>query len=104
MVNEGILTGLSVEAIPKKSARTVEGIVERIKAHLENVALCRGGRAAYADLLRCWRSERAWRLHPRNPSRTFPNPTSRSPIPREPTTSTRRLREWASSQWSGVQS
>jgi HK97 family phage prohead protease len=49
MVNEGILTGLSVEAIPKKSVQTKEGIVERIKAHLDNVALCRGTRAAYQD-------------------------------------------------------
>lgn len=47
LVNEGILTGLSVEAVPRKSNRTAEGIVERIKATLDNVALCRGGRAAY---------------------------------------------------------
>jgi len=47
MVNEGILTGLSVEAVPKKSQRNPEGIVERVKATLDNVALCRLGRVAY---------------------------------------------------------
>lgn len=40
-VNEGILTGVSLEAIPIKSQRTKDGIVQRVKARLLNVALCR---------------------------------------------------------------
>ncbi len=47
MVNEGVLTGLSIEAIPRKSRRTMEGIVERIKATLDKVSLVREGLAAY---------------------------------------------------------
>ena len=49
MVNEGVLTGLSVEALPRRSNRTSDGIVERVKATLENVALVRRG--AYEDAL-----------------------------------------------------
>jgi HK97 family phage prohead protease len=47
MVNEGILTGLSVEAIPTRSEHTREGIVNRAKAILDKVSLCRGGLSAY---------------------------------------------------------
>jgi len=49
MVNEGLLTGLSIEAIPTRTRRTVDGIVERVKARLDKVSLCRGGRVAYQD-------------------------------------------------------
>lgn len=47
MVNEGVLTGLSVEAIPR-TTRTVGGIVERVKATLDKVSLVREGLAAYS--------------------------------------------------------
>lgn len=47
MVKEGILTGLSIEAIPTRTQRTLEGIVDRARARLDKVSLCRGGRAAY---------------------------------------------------------
>jgi HK97 family phage prohead protease len=47
MVNEGILTGLSVEAIPTRTERTSEGIVDRVRAFLDKVSLCRAGLAAY---------------------------------------------------------
>lgn len=47
LVNEGVLTGLSIEAIPTKTVRTREGIVDRVKARLDKVALCRPGLAAY---------------------------------------------------------
>lgn len=47
MVNEGILTGLSIEAIPTRTRRTVDGIVERVKARLDKVSLVRDGLAAY---------------------------------------------------------
>ena len=49
MVNEGILSGLSIEAMPVKTSRSKEGFVDRIKARLDNVALVRKG--AYADAL-----------------------------------------------------
>lgn len=41
LVKDGILDGVSVEARPKKSVRTHDGIVRRVRAHLVNVALCR---------------------------------------------------------------
>lgn len=41
LVNDGILDGVSLEAYPKKSVRTADGVVKRVKAHLHNVALCR---------------------------------------------------------------
>jgi uncharacterized protein len=41
LVNSGILDGVSLEAYAKKSVRTADGIVRRVKAHLHNVALCR---------------------------------------------------------------
>ncbi len=47
LVREGILGGISLEAIPKKSVRTAAGVVQRVKAHLKNVALCRD--PAYSD-------------------------------------------------------
>lgn len=47
LVNDGILDGVSLEAIAKKSIRTAEGVVRRVKAHLHNVALCR--HPAFAD-------------------------------------------------------
>lgn len=40
LVNEGILTGVSLEAEPIKTER-VDGVVKRVKARLVNVALCR---------------------------------------------------------------
>jgi HK97 family phage prohead protease len=47
MVNEGVLTGLSVEAIPTRSRKTVDGIIERVRAVLDKVSLVRDGLAAY---------------------------------------------------------
>jgi HK97 family phage prohead protease len=41
LVQDGILDGVSLEALPKKSIRTMNGVVRRVKAHLVNVALCR---------------------------------------------------------------
>ena len=41
LVNEGVLTGVSLEAIPLKSIRTADGVVQRVKARLVNIALCR---------------------------------------------------------------
>ena len=41
LVNAGILDGVSLEAKPKKSVRTIAGVVRRVRAHLVNVALCR---------------------------------------------------------------
>lgn len=47
MVRDGLLTGISLEALPLRTRRTAEGIVERVRAHLEKVSLCRVG--AYED-------------------------------------------------------
>ena len=43
LVNDGILDSVSLEARAKRSVRTAEGVVRRVKAHLHNVALCREG-------------------------------------------------------------
>jgi HK97 family phage prohead protease len=48
LVNDGVLTGLSVEAVVKRSA-PVDGVVVRSEARLVNVALCRTSRAAFKD-------------------------------------------------------
>lgn len=41
LVNEGVLTGVSLEAVPTKSVRDENGVVQRLKARLVNIALCR---------------------------------------------------------------
>lgn len=41
LVRDGILDSVSLEAYAKKSVRTVDGVLRRVKAHLHNVALCR---------------------------------------------------------------
>lgn len=47
LVREGVLTGVSIEFLAKKTIRTAEGVVKRVKAHLDGAALCR--RPAYAS-------------------------------------------------------
>lgn len=51
LVQEGVLTGASIEFKPKQSVRTADGIVRRVKAHLDAVALCRVGAYASAGVL-----------------------------------------------------
>lgn len=46
-VNDGAMGGVSLEAIPLKSQRTADGVVQRVKARLLNVSLCRN--PAFAD-------------------------------------------------------
>lgn len=41
LVNERVLTGVSLEAIPLRSERGSDGIVKRVRARLLNIALCR---------------------------------------------------------------
>lgn len=41
LVREGVLDGVSLEFLPKKSVRTAAGVVQRVKAHLRAIALCR---------------------------------------------------------------
>jgi HK97 family phage prohead protease len=41
LVKEGVLAGVSLEARPVKSIRTAAGVVQRVKAHLKAIALCR---------------------------------------------------------------
>lgn len=48
LVNDGVLTGLSVEAVVRHS-QPVDGLVVRTDARLVNVALCRTSRAAFKD-------------------------------------------------------
>lgn len=47
LVREEVLRGVSLEAYAKKSVRTAEGVVRRVKAHLDKAALCR--RPAFKD-------------------------------------------------------
>ena len=47
LINDGILDGVSLEAYAKKSIRSTDGLVRRLKAHLKNVALVREG--AFTD-------------------------------------------------------
>lgn len=51
LVREGVLTGASIEFMPKQSVRTAEGVIRRLKAHLDAVALCRVGAYASAAVL-----------------------------------------------------
>jgi HK97 family phage prohead protease len=51
LINDGVLTGVSVEAIPLKSQRTPEGVVQRVKARLLNIALCRNPAFVDAQVL-----------------------------------------------------
>lgn len=41
MVRDGLLTGMSVEYVPLKSRRSETGVVQRLRAHLDKVSLCR---------------------------------------------------------------
>jgi uncharacterized protein len=50
MVADGLLTGLSMEFSPLRS-RTHDGIVQRVKARLDKVSLCRVGAYAAAKVL-----------------------------------------------------
>ncbi len=43
LVDEGVLGGASVESYWLKSVRTAAGVVQRLKAHLDAVAICRQG-------------------------------------------------------------
>ena len=47
MVRDGLLTGISLEALPLRTRQAANGVVERVRAHLEKVSLCRIG--AYED-------------------------------------------------------
>jgi HK97 family phage prohead protease len=47
MVREGLLTGISLEAFSIRHRRTAEGIVERVRGHLDKVSLCRLSKAAF---------------------------------------------------------
>ncbi len=41
LVREGLLTGMSLEAIALRSRTTAAGVTQRLRAHLDGVALCR---------------------------------------------------------------
>jgi HK97 family phage prohead protease len=50
LINEGLLTGLSLEFRPQRSRR-VDGVVQRIRAHIDNVSLCRDPAYSEAQVL-----------------------------------------------------
>lgn len=43
LAEEGVLAGFSAAMKPLRSVRTVRGVVERVKVHLDRVSLCRTG-------------------------------------------------------------
>lgn len=47
LVQEGVLDGVSLEAFPVKNVRTATGVMQRVKANLRAIALCRT--PAFAD-------------------------------------------------------
>jgi HK97 family phage prohead protease len=51
LVKEGVLDGVSLEAYPVKSVRTAAGVVQRVKANLRAIALCRNPAFASAKVL-----------------------------------------------------
>lgn len=51
LVREGVLGGVSLEAQPVKSVRNAAGIVQRVKANLRAIALCREPAYAGAQVL-----------------------------------------------------
>ncbi len=51
MINEGILTTVSLEARARKTVRTRDGVIQRVKAHLRAVAFARFGAYAGATIL-----------------------------------------------------
>lgn len=51
LIREGVFTGVSLEARPRKSQRTVEGVIRRVKADLVNIAFTRFGAYSRAGVL-----------------------------------------------------
>lgn len=51
LIREGVLDTVSLEARPQKTIRTREGVVRRVKAHLEAIAFTRFGAYAGAAVL-----------------------------------------------------
>ena len=51
MVNDKVLTGMSVEYVPMKSQRTDKGVMRRLRAHLDKVSLCRFPAYAGAEIV-----------------------------------------------------
>jgi len=51
LIKEGVFDGVSLEAIPVKSEKTREGVVRRIKAHLQAVAFTRFAAYSGAQVL-----------------------------------------------------
>ena len=74
MVRQGLLTGLSIEFNPLKSKR-VDGVVQRLRAHLDKVSLVRIGAYSNAQAWRCVRSPSPSRIQnlPQNLSRRRPD-------------------------------
>lgn len=51
LVREDVLNSVSLEFVSKKAIRTAQGVVRRVKAHLDAVALCRVGAYGGAKVL-----------------------------------------------------
>ena len=43
LINQGVYDHISLEARPLKSIRTLDGVIQRVKAHLRNISLTRYG-------------------------------------------------------------
>jgi HK97 family phage prohead protease len=51
LIREGVLEGVSLEAVAVKSIRTAKGVIQRVKANLRAVAFCRTPAFASAKVL-----------------------------------------------------
>lgn len=74
LINAGVASGVSLEAIPLKSERGEDGVMRRVKARLVNVALCRMPAFSGAKVL-------AVREGEPDPDEPAPDP---EPVPDEP--------------------
>lgn len=48
LVNQGVLSGASLEFVSLRS-RTLNGVVQRLRAHIDKVSLCMAGKSAYPE-------------------------------------------------------
>lgn len=86
LVNEGVLRGVSLEAIAEKSVRDEEGVVHRIKATLRNIALCRSPAFPDAQVLAVREAQPDPEPEPEpepEPSEPAPEPVLARPDPSE---------------------
>lgn len=81
LVEAGVLEGVSLEAIPRRSVRTASGVVRRMSAILQAIALCRNPAFEQAQILALREDDEALEVE-RAESITFDE--SLLPIPIDP--------------------